>query len=99
MDDNKVYILDMNRDQVQALVARINALDLQEDTKAKIKITLRMIAKHFLGEDYFIPKEYAWIKASSKLKNRLTRADLLTRNEVERLKKPQRMRETMLSSA
>ena len=86
-DSNKTYLFDMKKEDVEKLVGKINALtSVNEDTKAKIKITLRMMAKHFKGDGYFMPKEYAWIKASSKMKRVLTQNDLLTRQEIEKLK-------------
>ena len=60
-------------------------MPVSEVTKLKCKITLKVIFKHFIGEDEFYPKEVRWIKTSSKDTNQILPSDLLTNDDIAKL--------------
>ena len=69
------------RDDIEAIVAKVNMTDYSEETKAKIKTIIKAFYKHFFGEDLYYPKTVAWIKTAIK-RNRLLPESLLSEEEV-----------------
>ena len=78
-------LLKCSKDDIITIVDKINALPLSEITKTKCKITLKVVFKHFVGEDEFYPKEVRWIKTTSKDTNQLLPSDLLTNEDIAKL--------------
>jgi integrase/recombinase XerD len=84
--DYKVNIVRATREDVVRAVAKIEKLNVNAETKAKIKISLKFMFKHFNGEDLFYPREVAWIKTNVKRERKLLPDDLLTDEEIDKLK-------------
>lgn len=78
-------VLKATRTQIESGVARIEASEYAPKTKQNIKIVIKSIYKHFLGEDLYYPKQVAWIKATLKMSNRLLPQDMLSEEEVLRM--------------
>jgi integrase len=84
--DRNVVIINATRDDVIKAMTRIEAINtINPETKAKIKICLKRMFKHFAGEDLYYPKQIAWIKTSTNLESKLTPSDLLTEEEIDRI--------------
>jgi integrase len=83
--DYKVKILKATREDVVKAVAKIELLNVNSETKGKIKATLKFMFKHFKGEDIYYPREIAWIKSSVKRESKLTPGDLLTEDEISKM--------------
>ena len=83
--DYKVEILKATRENVVKAVAKIERLNVNSETKGKIKATLKFMFKHFNGEDIYYPREIAWIKSTVKKESKLTPGDLLTEDEISRM--------------
>jgi integrase/recombinase XerD len=81
--DSSADILKARREEIVAAVAKIEALPIGEITRAKIKITLKFMYKHFNGEDVFYPREVAWVKGSVRKKSRIMPSDLLSLEEID----------------
>ncbi len=82
----KIVLLKANRRQMEALVAKINSWPVGDLTKANAKITLKMLFKHYIGKDEYTPPIVGkWISVSAEPKRRLTRGDLFTREDVEKM--------------
>ncbi|MCL4363133.1 tyrosine-type recombinase/integrase [Candidatus Marsarchaeota archaeon] len=77
-------ILKAKRPELETALARLNGLKLSEEEKRKVKVTIKAIYKHFLGEDLYYPKQIAWIKTSGS-KNKMLPQDLLTEEDVLKL--------------
>jgi site-specific recombinase XerD len=79
-------ILSLSKEELIELVARINKMtNINNITRAKVLVTLKMMYKHFLGEDLWYPPQVAWIKTKEKPISKLTHDDLLTKEEVCRM--------------
>jgi integrase len=83
--DYKVEILKATREDVVKAIAKIERLNVNSETKAKIKATLKFMLKHFNGEDLYYPREVAWIKTSVKKESKLIPSDLLTEEEIGKM--------------
>ena len=70
LPDNKP-LLKCSKEDIIRVVDKINAMPLAEITKTKFKITLKVVFKHFVGEDEFYPPQIRWIKTSSKDTNQI----------------------------
>ncbi len=82
---NKV-LLKMTREEIEDLVNHVNRIEgLNNVTRAKCLVTLKMVFKRFAGEGLYYPPQVAWIKINDKSKNKLTPSDLLTRDEIQRM--------------
>ena len=78
-------LLKCSKENIIKIVDKINAMPLSEITKTKCKITLKVIFKHFIGEDEYYPKEVRWIKTSSKDTNQILPSDLLSNDDIAKL--------------
>ena len=78
-------LLKCTKEDIIKIVDKINAMPLSEVTKTKCKITLKVVFKHFVGEDEFYPKEVRWIKTTSKDTNQILPSDLLTNDDIAKL--------------
>ena len=78
-------LLKCSKEDIITIVDRINAMPLAEITKTKCKITLKVVFKHFKGEDEFYPKEIRWIKTTMKDTNQILPSDLLTNDDISKL--------------
>jgi integrase len=83
--DYDVDIRKASREDVVKAVAKIERLPVNSETKAKTKISLKFMLKHFNGEDIFYPREVAWVKTSVKERHKLMPDDLLTLDEISKL--------------
>lgn len=78
-------LLKCSKEDIIQIVDKINAMPLSEATKTKCKITLKVVFKHFVGEDEYYPKEVRWIKTTSKDTNQILPSDLLTNDDIAKL--------------
>lgn len=78
-------LLECSKEDIILVVDMVNSLPLSEVTKAKCKITLKVVFKHFKGEDEYYPKEVRWIKTTMKNTNQLLPSDLLTNEDIVKL--------------
>lgn len=82
--DPKTELLKADRKEMERVAARINSLSVGELTKANIKITLKMIFKHFVGQDEYCPPVVGkWLKTTAKATRQLTHDDLLTQEQID----------------
>ncbi len=77
-------VLKASREDLEKVVAKINAMDLADEEKRKMRVTLKVLFKHFLGEDLYYPRQVAWIKTTGS-KNKMLPQDLLSEDEVLKL--------------
>ena len=78
-------LLKCSKEDIIQIVDKINAMPLADVTKIKCKITLKVVFKHFIGEDEYYPQQVRWIKTTSKDTNQLLPSDLLTNAEIAKL--------------
>jgi site-specific recombinase XerD len=80
----KKDILKADKKDIEKAIANINTLKLVDEEKRKIKVTIKVLYKHFLGEDEYYPRQIAWIRTSAS-KNKVLPEDLLSEEEVMKL--------------
>lgn len=78
----KVSYSKATRDQIASAIAKVEASDYSPKTKRNIKITVKAFYKHALGEDYFYPKQVAWIKAATNGNKKMLPEDILSEDEI-----------------
>lgn len=83
--DYNVEIVKAKREDVVVAVAKIEKLKINAESKAKVKISLKFMFKHFNGEDLYYPREVAWIKTNVKRETRILPDDLLTEEEIDKM--------------
>lgn len=70
------------KDQIASAIAKVESSDYSPKTKRNIKITVKAFYKHYLGEDYFYPKQVAWIKAATNGNKKMLPEDILSEDEI-----------------
>ncbi len=81
----KLSYLKVDRDQIASAIAKVEASDYSPKTKRNIKITVKAFYKHSLGEDYFYPRQVAWIKSVTNGSKKMLPEDILSEDEVLRM--------------
>ncbi len=81
----KLSYLKADRDQIASAIAKVEASDYSPKTKRNIKITVKAFYKHSLGEDYFYPRQVAWIKSATNGSKKMLPEDILNEDEVLRM--------------
>jgi site-specific recombinase XerD len=80
-----VKLKDATKDALEEAVGRIEGADYSPNTKQNIKVVIKSLYKHLIGEDYYYPKQVAWIKTSiNKYKKKLP--EILDEDEVSNSK-------------
>jgi site-specific recombinase XerD len=70
------------KEEIASAIAKVEGSDYSSRTKQNVKITVKAFYKHFLGEDYYYPKQVAWIKATAKSNKKMLPEDILDEDEV-----------------
>ncbi len=78
-------VLKLTKDDVMKAMAQIERTKYSVKTKQNIKIVVRLLFKHFLGNDDIHPEPTRWIKATIQENKRILPEDLLTEEEVLKL--------------
>ena len=73
------------RGDLQRTVAVLERSKMAAATKMDIKIVLKSLYKHILGEDEFFPEPIRWIKTSRNRSRNIMPEDILTEEDVMRL--------------
>ena len=84
MQPNLLY-LKATRDQLASAMAKVEGSDYSPKTKRNIKITVKAFYKHFIGEDYYYPKQVAWIKAATNGNKKMLPEDILSEKEIRKM--------------
>ncbi len=80
----KASIAKTTKDEIEEAVGRIEGSDYSPSTKQNIKVVIKSLYKHLAGEDYYYPKQVAWIKTSiNRYKKKLP--DILSEDEILRM--------------
>lgn len=82
--DQKVVLLEATKLDMERAVAKMNQLGLGDLTISGIKITSKMIFRHFVGDDEALPKGFSKILNSTGVKpnRQLTNASLFSPEEI-----------------
>ncbi len=75
---------DLTREDLEQAVAKITTSDYADWTKATVLVFVKAFYKHFYGEDYFYPKQIAWLKLS-RPRSKLMPTDMLTEEDIKRM--------------
>ncbi len=80
----KADLAKATKDEIEEAVGRIEGSDYSPNTKQNIKVVIKSLYKHLSGEDYYYPKQVAWIRTSiNRYKKKLP--DILSEDEVLRM--------------
>lgn len=72
----------LTQKEMESAIAKVEDLRLSELTKLNIKVVVKSFYKHFRGEDYFYPKEVAWIKTTLPNSKKILPEDILSEKEI-----------------
>ena len=76
-------VLTASRDDIEKAMAQIEHTKYSAFTKQHIKISIKSVYKHFLGEDLYYPKQIAWIKSGMAGRTKkLLPEDILSEDEI-----------------
>ena len=79
-------VLTASRDDIEKAMAQIEHTKYSAFTKQHIKISIKSVYKHFLGEDLYYPKQIAWIKSGMAGRTKkLLPEDILSEDEIIRM--------------
>lgn len=67
---------------IEKAIARIEEESISPATKQNIKVVVKSFYKHYKGEDYFYPKEVAWIPTSMQRGKKILPTDLLSETDI-----------------
>ncbi|MCW6159507.1 MAG: tyrosine-type recombinase/integrase [Candidatus Micrarchaeales archaeon] len=81
----KTGALKAPREQIEKAMAHIEATKYSASTKQHIKVAVKSLYKHFLGEDLYYPKQVAWIKTGLGRAKKILPEDILSEDEVLKL--------------
>ena len=73
------------RGDLQRIVAALEKSKMAAATKMDIKIVLKSLYKHILGEDEFFPEPIRWIKTSRNRSRNIMPEDILTEEDIMKL--------------
>ena len=75
-------ILDLSKDEVTSAMAIVERSKYSNKTKQNIKISIKSLFKHFLGQDDFYPENVRWIKATLRESKRILPEDILSEEDI-----------------
>ena len=88
--DKNVDVKSATRTELERAMARIEGSDYATETKRNIKVVVKSFYKHFVGEDYYYPKQIAWVKTTVPFNKKVLPEDILSEDEVIRIIKAAR---------
>jgi len=88
--DKKVDVKDATKLDIERAMAKIEGSKYSAETKRNIKVVVKSFYKHFVGEDYYYPKQIAWVKTTIPHNKKMLPEDILTEDEVKRMVKAAR---------
>ncbi len=83
----KIDAQDATKQDIERAVAKIEGTGLAPDSKHHIKAIIKSFYKHMLGEDYFYPKQVAWIKTSSPITKHTLPEDIMDEEDILKMLK------------
>ncbi len=81
----KTSVLKAERGEIEKALAKIESTKYSAHTKQHVKVAIKSLYKHFLGEDLQYPKKVAWIKTGIGKSKKLLPEDILSEEEVLKL--------------
>ncbi len=67
------------------IIAALERTKYSEKTKQNIKVSIKSMYKHFLGNDEFYPEQVRWMNTTLRESKRILPEDILTEDEVRRM--------------
>jgi len=83
--DRNVDVKNATRLDIERALAKIEGSEYSPETKRNIKVVVKSFYKHFVGEDYYYPKQIAWIKTTVPFNKKVLPEDILSESEVKRI--------------
>ena len=83
----KIDAQDATKQEIEKAVAKIEGTSLAPDSKHHIKAVIKSFYKHMIGEDYFYPKQVAWIKTSSSKADHTLPEDIMNEDDILKMLK------------
>ena len=88
--DKNVAVKSATKTELERAMARIEGSAYATETKRNIKVVVKSFYKHFVGEDYYYPKQIAWVKTTVPFNKKVLPEDILSEDEVIRIIKAAR---------
>ncbi len=71
-----------SRKDIEKALIYINGLEISEQTKVNVKISIKFMYKQIFGNGDYYPEQVAWVRTTLAKKNKLLPEDILTEDEV-----------------
>ena len=82
----KKNALKADKTDIEKAMAQVENSKYSEQSKHHVRIAVKIVYKHFLGEDLYYPKQVAWIKVGDGRKGKkMLPEDILNENEILRM--------------
>lgn len=81
---NSADVIKLSKKDIEHAVAKVNSMDLSEETKRDVRATIKQFYKHMVGDDSYYPPQAAWIKTSIN-RSKKTLPEILNEEEVKRM--------------
>ena len=78
-------VLKLTKEDVMKAMAQLERSRYSVKTRQNIKIVVRLLFKHFLGEDEYHPEQTRWIKATVQERKRVLPEDVLSEEDILKL--------------
>ncbi len=83
--DKKVMLKDATKENVEKAIARLNDLDLSNEVRRSINVTIKSFYKQCFGDGEFYPQPVRWLKTSIKRTEKLLPEDILSEEDIEKM--------------
>jgi len=77
--------LKLTKEDIMEAIALLERTKYSPRTKVDIKISIKAMYKHFLGNDEYYPEQVRWIKTTIRESNKRLPEDILTEDDVLRI--------------
>jgi site-specific recombinase XerD len=78
----KVEFKKAKKDDIEAALVKLQMEKYSPETKRMVRTSVKAFYKHLLGEDYYYPRQVAWVKTGGNSSKKMLPEDLLSENEI-----------------
>ncbi len=78
-------LLKMSREELQGAMAELTRLNYSLSVKRQVRLRVKYVFKHYLGDDEQYPKQVSWLKPGKTEKTRVTSTSIITYDEYTKL--------------
>ncbi|MCL4364928.1 tyrosine-type recombinase/integrase [Candidatus Marsarchaeota archaeon] len=83
--DKHVVLKNATREDVEKAIAKLNGLDLSNEVRRSINVTIKSFYKQSFGDGEFYPKSVRWLKTSIKRTEKILPEDILSEEDIQKM--------------